>query len=291
MVNVGFIGLGTMGGTMVQRLLSAGHEVVGHNRTKSKADWLINLGMTWADNPRDVASLSEVVISMVSDTDALKSIVHGQYGILEGLKTGSVYIDMSTIDAATSRDIAKQVKDKGSHMLDAPVSGSSVTLSAGRLSIMVGGERVIFDRVKPLLEDIGPTVNYVGENGLALIMKISTNLNLPIQILSFAESILLAEKNGIPRDTAVEVLLNSVVASPALQYRVPLMLDMLAEVLFDVDMMQKDLNLALVMGQRSGVPLPITSITNQFLTAARAMGLARKDFACLYEVLSSLSGR
>ena len=176
-------------------------------------------------------------------------------------------------------------------MLDAPVSGSSVTLAAGRLSIMVGGERVIFDSVKPLLEDIGPTVNYVGENGLALIMKIATNLNLPIQILSFAESILLAEKNGIPRDTAVEVLLNSVVASPALQYRVPLMLDMLAEVLFDVDMMQKDLNLALVMGQRSDVPLPITSITNQFLTAARAMGLARKDFACLYEVLSSLSGR
>ena len=291
MVNVGFIGLGTMGGTMVQRLLSAGHKVVGHNRTKSKADWLINLGMAWADSPREVAALSDVTISMVSDTEALKSIVHGQYGILEGLKAGSIYIDMSTIDADTSRDIAKQVKDKGSYMLDAPVSGSSVTLSAGRLSIMVGGERVIFDRVKPLLEDIGPTVNYVGENGLALIMKIATNLNLPIQILSFAESILLAEKSGIPRDTAVEVLLNSVVASPALQYRVPLMLDMLAEVLFDVDMMQKDLNLALVMGQRSDVPLPITSITNQFLTAARAMGLARKDFACLYEVLSSLSGR
>ena len=291
MVNVGFIGLGTMGGTMVQRLLSAGHKVVGHNRTKSKADWLINLGMAWADSPREVAALSDVTISMVSDTEALKSIVHGQYGILEGLKAGSIYIDMSTIDADTSRDIAKQVKDKGSHMLDAPVSGSSVTLSAGRLSIMVGGERVIFDRVKPLLEDIGPTVNYVGENGLALIMKIATNLNLPIQILSFAESILLAEKNGIPRDTAVEVLLNSVVASPALKYRVPLMLDTLAEVLFDVDMMQKDLNLALAMGQRSDVPLPITSITNQFLTAARAMGLARKDFACLYEVLSSLSGR
>jgi 3-hydroxyisobutyrate dehydrogenase-like beta-hydroxyacid dehydrogenase len=291
MVNVGFIGLGTMGGTMVQRLLSAGHKVVGHNRTKSKADWLVDLGMMWADTPRDVAMRSDVIISMVSNTEALKSVVHGQYGILEGLTTDSVYIDMSTIDADTSKDIAKQVKDKGSYMLDAPVSGSSVTLAAGRLSIMVGGEKVIFDRVKPLLEDIGPTVNYVGENGLALIMKIATNLNLPIQILSFAESILLAEKNGIPRDTAVEVLLNSVVASPALKYRVPLMLDTLAEVLFDVDMMQKDLNLALAMGQRSDVPLPITSITNQFLTAARAMGLARKDFACLYEVLSSLSGR
>ena len=291
MVNVGFIGLGTMGGTMVQRLLSAGHKVVGHNRTKSKADWLVDLGMMWADTPRDVAMRSDVIISMVSNTEALKSVVHGQYGILEGLTTDSVYIDMSTIDADTSKDIAKQVKDKGSYMLDAPVSGSSVTLAAGRLSIMVGGEKVIFDRVKPLLEDIGPTVNYVGENGLALIMKIAANINLPIQILSFAESILLAEKNGIPRDTAVEVLLNSVVASPALKYRVPLMLDILSEVLFDVDMMQKDLNLALSMGQRSDVPLPITSITNQFLTAARAMGLARKDFACLYEVLSSLSGR
>jgi 3-hydroxyisobutyrate dehydrogenase-like beta-hydroxyacid dehydrogenase len=291
MTNIGFIGLGIMGGTMVQRLLSAGHKVVGHNRTKSKAEWLIDIGMIWADTPREVASSSDVIISMVSDTKALESIVHGKDGILEGINAHSIYIDMSTIDAETSKSIAKQIKNKGSHMLDAPVSGSSVTLSAGRLSIMVGGERVIFDRVKPLLEDIGPTVNYVGENGLALIMKIAANINLPIQILSFAESILLAEKNGIPRDTAVEVLLNSVVASPALKYRVPLMLDILSEVLFDVDMMQKDLNLALSMGQRSDVPLPITSITNQFLTAARAMGLARKDFACLYEVLSSLSGR
>ena len=291
MADIGFIGLGIMGGTMVERLIGSGHKVMGYNRTQSRADWLVDLGMERGESPKHVAEQNSFVISMVSNTQALKMVVEGEDGILSGLKPGSIYIDMITVDPEYSRNVSIKIKTTGSSMLDAPVSGSSVTLAAGTLSIMVAGDKASFDIVKPILEDIGPTVNYVGENGLALVMKIATNINLPVQILTMAESILLAEANGIPRDTAIEVLLNSVIASPALKYRVPLMIDVLAEALFDVDMMQKDLNLALKLAQESDIPLPTTSIANQLLTSARAMGLARKDFACLYQVLCSMAGR
>jgi 3-hydroxyisobutyrate dehydrogenase-like beta-hydroxyacid dehydrogenase len=290
MANVGFVGLGTMGGPMAKRLLNAGHTVTGYNRTRSRAEWLMDLGMRWGETPRAVAEVADVTITMLANTEALQAVTGGPDGILAGLKPGSIYIDMSTVSPAASQDLAAQVVDQGAHMLDAPVSGSVVTLEAGQLSIMVGGEWETFEKAKPILQDIGPTVNYVGKNGLAVMMKVATNLSLPVQILSFCESILLAEKSGIPRETAVEVLLNSVVASPALKYRVPLILDPPEQPLFDVNMIQKDLLLALEMGRELQVPLPTTALTNQWLTAARGMGLADQDFAILFKVLATLAG-
>ena len=290
MADVGFIGLGTMGGPMVKRLLEAGHTVTGYNRTKSRAQWLIDLGMRWADTPRAVTEASDITLSMLRDTEALHNVSSGPDGLLAGLRVGSIYADMSTVSPEASRELAAKVSAKGAHMLDAPVSGSSVTLLAGNLSIMVGGDRAIFDVAKPILQAIGPTVNYVGINGLAVTMKIATNLSLPVQILSFCESILLAEKSGIPRETAIEVLLNSVVASPALKYRIPLIQNPPDEPLFDVNMMQKDLKLALELGLGLGVPLPTTALSNEWLTATRGMGLADQDFAALFQVLASLSG-
>ena len=290
MANLGFIGLGTMGGPMVKRLLDAGHNVTGHNRTKSRGDWLVDLGMCWGETPRATAEASDVTLSMVRDTQALQAIAQGPDGVLAGLRPGSIYVDLSTVSPAASRDLAAQVAAQGAQMLDAPVSGSAITLLAGQLSIMVGGDQGAFEQVKPILQDIGPTVNYVGGNGLAVMMKIATNVSLPVQILTFCESLLLAEGSGIPRETAIEVMLNSVIASPALRYRVPLILDPPAEPLFDVDMIQKDLNLALEMGQDLQVPMPTAAITNQWLTAARGMGLADQDFAILFRVLSRMSG-
>lgn len=290
MANLGFVGLGTMGGPMAKRLLNAGHTVTGYNRTKSRAEWLMDLGMRWGETPRAVAEAADVTITMLANTEALQAVTGGPDGILAGLKPGSIYIDMSTVSPAASQELASQVADKGARMLDAPVSGSAVTLEAGQLSIMVGGERETFEKARPVLQDIGPTVNYVGKNGLAVMMKVATNLSLPVQILSFCESILLAEKSGIPRETAVEVLLNSVVASPALKYRVPLILEPPEQPLFDVNMIQKDLLLALEMGRELQVPLPTTALTNQWLTAARGMGLADQDFAVLFKVLATLAG-
>jgi 3-hydroxyisobutyrate dehydrogenase-like beta-hydroxyacid dehydrogenase len=170
------------------------------------------------------------------------------------------------------------------------VSGSVVTLEEGRLSIMVGGDREVVDRVRPLLQDIGPTVTHVGSAGQAVLMKIATNLSLAVQMVAFSEGVLLAEKAGIPRETAVEVLLHSVIASPMVRYRGPFVLKQPEEAWFDVDMMQKDLQLALEAGRELDVALPTTAVSNQLMTAARAMGLRERDFATVFTVLARMSG-
>ncbi|HWP34217.1 MAG TPA: NAD(P)-dependent oxidoreductase [Thermodesulfobacteriota bacterium] len=291
MARIGFVGLGVMGGRIAKRLLDAGHTVTGYNRTRAKAQWLLEAGLRWAESPRAVAEAADVTFTMVTDTAALRAVTGGPDGLLAGLGPGKIYVDMSTVSPAESRALAAAVAARGARMLDAPVSGSVTTLEQGKLSIMVGGEREAFERVRPLLLDIGPKVTYVGGNGLAVSMKIATNLSLAVQMLAFGEGLLLAEKSGIPRETAVEVLLNSVIASPMLLYRGPFVLRMPEEAWFDVNMMQKDLLLALELGRQLDVPLPTTAVTNEMLTAARGLGLADKDFAVVVEVLARLAGR
>jgi len=290
MANLGFVGLGSMGGEMARLLLEAGHSVTGYNRTKSRAQWLLDLGMLWGDTPRGVAQAADVTLSTVRDTEALLAVAGGPDGLIAGLGPGKYYIDMSTVSPAASKQLAVQAAEAGAKMFDAPVSGSLVTLKAGQLSFMVGGDQEALEDIRPILQDIGPTVDYVGANGLAAMMKVAVNLNLPVQILAFGESLLLAEKMGISRELATKVLLNSVVASPALKYRFPMVLDMPEEPLFDVDMIQKDLKLALDAGAELKVPLPTTAITNQFLNAAQGMGLADKDFVILFDILRRLAG-
>jgi len=290
MANLGFIGLGAMGSRMVKRLLDAGHVVTGYNRTKSKAQWLLELGMKWADTPRAAAQAGDFAFSMVTNTEALRAVTEGPDGILSGLSAGKIYVDMSTVSPAAIRATADQVKAKGAEMLDAPVSGSQITVEEGKLSFMVGGNREAFERVLPILQAIGPKATHVGANGLAVSMKIATNLSLAVQMLAFSEGVLLAEKSGIARETAVEVLLNSVMASPMVKYRGPFVLKMPDEAWFDVNMAQKDMQLALEMGLQLDVPLPTTAIANQMLTAARAMGYAKQDFAVLFEVLAQMAG-
>jgi 3-hydroxyisobutyrate dehydrogenase-like beta-hydroxyacid dehydrogenase len=264
--------------------------VTGYNRTPSKARGLLDAGMRWADSPRAVAQAADVVFSMVTCTDALHAIANGPDGVLAGIGPGKVYVDMSTVSPAASRELASLVAATGARMLDAPVSGSIVTLEQGQLSIMVGGDQDAFERVKPILLDIGPKVMYVGANGLAVTLKIAINLSLAVQFLAFSEGVLLAEKSGIARETAVDVMLYSVIASPVLQYRGPFVLDMPAQAWFDATMMQKDLVLAQEMGRVLDVPLPTVAVANEWLTAARAMGLADKDFAIIFEVLARMAG-
>jgi len=290
MANLGFVGLGVMGSEMVNRLLGKGHAVTGYNRTRAKAEWLIKKGMKWADSPRAVAEAADVTLSMVTNSAALGAIVNDADGILAGLKPGKLLVDMSTVSPAYSREIAGKVREKGADMVEAPVSGSVITLQEGKLSLMVGGRKETFERVKPLLLDIGPKVTHVGDNGLALVMKIGTNLSLAVQMLAFCEGVLLAEKSGIAREVAVDVLTHSVIASPMVQYRGPFVLKMPEEAWFNVNMMQKDMMLALELGRQLDVPMPTTAVTNEFLTAARGMGLVEKDFAVVFEVLAQMSG-
>jgi 3-hydroxyisobutyrate dehydrogenase-like beta-hydroxyacid dehydrogenase len=290
MEQLGFVGLGTMGSRVAKRLLDAGYTVVGYNRTRPKAQWLLDAGMKWGDSPRAVAEASEIVLSMVTNTAALHAVALGDDGILAGLSQGKLYVDMSTVSPAASRELARQVAARGAQMLDSPVSGSVVTLEQGQVSLMVGGDASAFERVKPILLNIGPKVTYVGENGLAVTMKIATNLSLAVQMLAFCEGVLIAEKAGIRRETAVEVLLNSVIASPMVKYRGPFVLQLPQEAWFDVNMMQKDMNLALELGRQLNVPLPTTAVTNELLTAARGLGFEKEDFAVVFQALARMAG-
>jgi 3-hydroxyisobutyrate dehydrogenase-like beta-hydroxyacid dehydrogenase len=290
MANLGFVGLGVMGGELVNRLISKGHTVTGHNRTKAKAEWLIKAGMKWADTPRAVAQSMDIIFSMVTNSAALEAIVEGPDGILAGLKPGQIYVDISTVSPEYSRQVAAKVRAKGADMLEAPVSGSVITLQQGNLSVMVGGRKETFEKVKPVLLDIGPKVTYVGDNGLALVLKVASNLSLAVQMLAFSEGVLLAEKSGISREIAVEVLTNSAIASPMIKYRGPFVLKLPAEAWFNVNMMQKDMLLALELGRKLNVPMPTTAISNEFLTAARGIGLVEQDFAVVFDVLAGMCG-
>jgi 3-hydroxyisobutyrate dehydrogenase-like beta-hydroxyacid dehydrogenase len=290
MANLGYIGLGAMGGRMASRLIDKGHHVIGYNRTRSKAQWLIDRGMRWADSPRAVAENADVIFVMVTDSKSLDSVSGGPDGFVAGVGEGKVIVDSSTVSPAMSCEIVEKVRAKGADMVDAPVSGSVATLEAGKLSVMVGGRSSTFNRIKPILEDIGPKVTHVGDNGLALSTKIAHNLSLAVQMLAFSEGVLLAEKSGISREVAVDVLTHSVMASPMVQYRGPFVLGLPEESWFDVNMMQKDMMLALEMGRRLDVPLPTTAVTNEFLTAARGMGLAKYDFAVIFKVLAQMAG-
>ncbi len=290
MATLGFIGLGAMGSRMARRLLAAGHPLVGYNRTAAKAEPLVAAGMKLAASPRQVAEAADVVFSMVSNTEALEAIAHGPDGVLAGLRPGTTWVEMSTVSPTATRRLAEAAAARGATVIDAPVSGSAITVEQGQLSFIVGGDPAALERVRPYLLAIGPTITHVGPLGLAATMKIATNLGIAVQMLAFSEAVLLAEKAGIARARAVETLLKSVVASPMLKYRGPFVLEMPAEALFDVPMMQKDLELALELGHQLGVPLPTTALTQSMLTAARALGLGERDFAVVFDVLARLSG-
>ena len=291
-MQIGFIGLGAMGAGIVPRLLAAGHAVTGWNRTRSKAEPLIKEGMSWADSPRAVAARSEVVFSILTDAAAVRSVALGENGVVAGLKPGGVFVDMSTIAPDASRDIAAGVAQAGFAMLDAPISGSPVTLAQGKASLMVGGDRAAFERVKPALLAIGQRATYIGANGLAAQMKLAINLVLMVEVIAFGEGVALAEKGGVPRDIAVDAMLNSVVASPVLGYRGPFILDgRMPEVpLADVNLQQKDMTLVLELARKTGVPVPLAAAANEMMNACRGMGLDRHDFVIAHEAYRRLGG-
>ncbi len=281
-----------MGSRIAARLLAARHEVHGWNRTPGKAPVLEAAGLVIEPSPAKVARASDVVFSMVTDTEAVQEIVAGPGGLLEGLRPGAVLVEMSTIDPAASASLAESVAATGAVMLDAPVSGSIATLEAGQLSIMVGGDEAAYERVRPLLLLIGPKVMRIGSNGQALLVKLAVNNTLVAEMVAFCENVAMAEKGGVARAVAVEALLQSVVSSPMLQYRGPFVLpgNMPSQAWSNVNLQQKDMTLGLATGKRLATPLPTSTAANELLTAARGMGLEQYDFAIVYEVFRALNG-
>ena len=289
---IGFVGLGAMGGRIAGRLLDAGHPVSATNRTAAKAQPLIERGLAWLSTAREVAASTDVVLSMVTDDEALEAITTGPHGLLAGLEPGQVYVDMSTVSPHASRRLAERVRAIDAHMLDAPVSGSIKTLEDGQLAVLVGGDRAAFERIEPLLREIGPKVTFVGGNGAALVLKLAINLSLVVQVMSFCESVAVAEKYGIERQAAVDAILNSVIASPVLGYRGPFVVpENRPETAWsDVKLQQKDQQLGLGLARSLGAAVPFASLGDQFLTATRAAGLGHLDFAAAYEVFAAKGG-
>ncbi len=292
-VDLGFVGLGAMGQLLVPRLMNAGHRVTGWNRSRDKAAMLLEAGMLWADTPRKVAEQAEIVFSIVTDSTAVKAVALGAQGIVAGLRKGGIYIDMSTIDPDASRAVAAEFAKAGSIMLDGPISGSPVTVTAGNASVMIGGDEAAFERVKPVLLAIGPKVTRIGGNGLACQMKIAVNLLLMVEVIAFGEAIALAEKGGVTREVAVDAVLKSVAASPVLGYRGPFILEgkMPKVPLADVTLQQKDMLLALDLGRKLGSPVPLAAAANEMMNACRGLGIDHRDFVAAHEVYRRLGGQ
>ncbi|NND49589.1 MAG: NAD(P)-dependent oxidoreductase [Rhizobiales bacterium] len=291
-MNIGFIGMGDMGSLIIPRLMDAGYAVTGWNRTRAKSDDLIKAGMAWADSPREVASMSDVLFSIVTDGAAVRSVALGENGVIAGLGAGGVFIDMSTILPEDSMAVAGEFERAGLTMLDAPLSGSPVTVRAGQASIMVGGDETAFEKVKPLLLTIGPKVARIGRQGLAVRMKVAINLCLIVEMVAFGEAVALAEKGGVDREVAVEAMLNSVVASPVMSYRGPFILEgnMPDKPLANVTLQQKDALLALDLARKDGVPAPLIAAANEMMNAARGLGIDHRDFVTVFDVYRKMGG-
>ncbi len=292
-MNVGFVGLGAMGALIVRRLMDGGHRVTGWNRSREKAEELIKAGMRWAASPRAVAEASDIVISIVTDAAAVKAVALGDDGVVSGLRKGGIFADMSTIAPDASRAIAAEFAEAGSVMLDAPISGSPVTVRQGNASIMVGGDEDAFEYIKPVLLAIGPKVTRIGGNGLACQMKIAVNLLLMVEVIAFGEAVALAEKGGVERAAAVDAVLKSVAASPVLGYRGPFILEgKMPEVpLADVTLQQKDMLLALDLARKLGSPAPLAAAANEMMNACRGLGIDHRDFVTAHEVYRRLGGQ
>jgi len=277
-----------MGARIAGRLLASGHQVHGTNRTLAKARPLIDRGLRWHTTPREVAAAADIVFSMVSDDAALDAITAGPDGILAGLTPGGVYVDMSTVSPKASVATAERVRAIGARMLDAPVSGSVPQAETGTLTIMVGGDERTYRRVEPLLRELGQSVTRVGENGQGLLLKLGINISLAVQTLAFSEGLLLAERGGIDAPLAARVMGESSIGSPMLQARLPLLLELPESAWFDVELMHKDLRLALEAAQGLGVTLPSAATADDMLVDARELGYGERDIAALHQVLARL---
>jgi 3-hydroxyisobutyrate dehydrogenase-like beta-hydroxyacid dehydrogenase len=287
MTTIGVIGLGHMGGNIAARFLAAGHQVYGEAQSRGSADDLVTKGLHWCDTPREVADAADVVFTSLPDDGVIEEVADGPDGILAGLSAGKVWVDVSTISPRVSRELAGRARERGAAMLDAPVSGSVPQVQAGTLMIMVGGDEDAYGRVEPLLRELG-TPRRVGENGRGLALKLAINISLGAQMLAFAEGLLLAERGGVDREIAVDVMSHSPIGSPMLQARVPLVLDLPDDAWFDVRLMHKDIRLALSLGRELEVPLPSAGVVDEALENADRLGYGQRDIAALFNVLQQL---
>ncbi|HJU48388.1 MAG TPA: NAD(P)-dependent oxidoreductase [Gaiellaceae bacterium] len=277
----GFVGLGEMGGPMARNLLAAGWEVHGYNRTRERAEWLVEHGLTPVDTPRAAAEASSTILVSVFDDEALETVMLGADGLVAGLREGDVVVEMSTVRAETSERLEPHVAARGASLLRAPVSGNPVVVRAGQLTFLCSGDRRAFDAVQDVFDVLGTATRYLGGGEEARYAKLALNLMIACSMQMIAEALTFAERAGIDRGAMLDLMQSSAVGSPFVRYKAQPLLDDDYDVTFSVRGMRKDLGMLLEASRELTVPLPAASLVDQLLAACDGLGWGELDFATL----------
>lgn len=286
-MEVGFLGLGIMGKAMAMNLLRSGYKVIVWNRTLSKCDELVEHGATVGETPAVVVKKCKYTIAMLSDPSAAISVVFGKDGILEEICSGKGYIDMSTVDADTSTKISEAVTSKGGHFIEAPVSGSKKPAEDGQLIILAAGEKELYDEALPLFDVLGKKSFFLGQVGNGAKMKLVVNMIMGSMMNAFSEGLELTERSGLDNHTLLDVLDLGAMANPMFKMKGPSMLKNSYSPAFPLKHQQKDMRLALALGDETAVSMPVAAAANEAFKKARSMGLGDLDFSAVHEAVKA----
>ncbi|KAL9227513.1 hypothetical protein vseg_003194 [Gypsophila vaccaria] len=284
-MEVGFLGLGIMGKAMAMNLLSNGFRVTVWNRTISKCDELVEHGASVGETPAAVVSKCKYTIAMLSDPSAVLSVAFGKDGVVEACGNGKSYIDMSTVDADTSTKICEAVTSKGGRFLEAPVSGSKKPAEDGQLIILAAGEKGLYDEAIPIFDVLGKKSFYLGQVGNGAKMKLVVNMIMGSVMNAFSEGLELADKSGLDPSTLLDVLDLGAMANPMFKMKGPSMLQSKYPPAFPLKHQQKDMRLAIALGDENAVSMPVSAAANEVFKKARSMGLGDQDFSAVHEAV------
>jgi 2-hydroxy-3-oxopropionate reductase len=287
---IGFIGLGIMGRPMARNLLKAGHSLIVHSRSRGPVDELVAAGAQAGTSPKDVASRSDVLITMLPNSPDVELVALGKDGIIEGARQGLIYVDMSTISPLVSQKVAQALEAKGVRMLDAPVSGGEKGAIDGALSIMVGGDQAVFDQVLPILQAMGKTITRLGPLGFGGFTKLANQIIVAVNLTALGEALTLAKKAGLDRELTLKALAGGLAGSKCLEQKTPNYVAGSYKPGFKIDLHFKDLGLIMESARALGVPLPATAVVQELFSALRVKGRGELDHSAVITLLEDLAG-
>jgi 2-hydroxy-3-oxopropionate reductase len=287
---IGFIGLGIMGRPMARNLLKAGYSLVVHSRSRGPVDEIVKAGATAAASPKDVAAQCDVLITMLPNSPDVEQVVLGPNGVIEGARRGMILADMSTISPIVSQKIGKALEAKGVAMLDAPVSGGEKGAIDGALSIMVGGDKGVFERVLPIFQAMGKTITLLGPLGFGGFTKLANQIIVAVNLTALAEALTLGKKAGLDRELLLTALAGGLAGSKCLDQKKPNYVSNTYNPGFKIDLHYKDLGLIMESARALGVPLPATAIVQELFNALRVKGRGGLDHSGVITLLEDLAG-
>ncbi|WP_458189103.1 NAD(P)-dependent oxidoreductase [Haladaptatus sp. NG-WS-4] len=290
MERIGFVGLGAMGTPMAWNVDDAGYDLGVYNRTASKMDPFADAGIATYDSPRELASESDAVVTMISDPKALRAVVLGENGVAHGLRGETIVVDTSTVSRDATADVAERIHEAGGRFVDAPVLGTIGPAERGELLVLAGAADDVLADVRPLLDVFGD-VRHVGEVGDGTSMKLTTNLLLGVLMEGFSEALAFANGQDLPLEDVLDVIQNGVLGAPLFDYKGPVVRERDFTPQFPVDLLFKDLNLVLDAAGEEAVPLPATAATREAASATRALGHGDEDMMALLRHLEAVTGR